>query len=173
MPGISSDKMYNSPFRFVLVRAPELFGRQADQRSFQEHFVRYAMLVYKKNPLSCLFVSILHRGARDVVSFKNLRRDATLVAPRPTNRANCDKHFSHLAGFVRHADLEQVSHFWQTVAREAMQELQKRPFGSNLWMSTAGQGVSWLHFRMEDTPKYYSFAEYKNSSCGSFGYMRY
>ena len=40
MPGISSDTAYVSPFRFVLVKAPGLLGRDADQRSFQEHFVR-------------------------------------------------------------------------------------------------------------------------------------
>ena len=41
MPGVSSDTAYISPFRFVLVKAPGLLGRDADQRSFQEHFVRY------------------------------------------------------------------------------------------------------------------------------------
>ena len=109
------------------------------------------------------FISLLHRGSRDVVSFKNLRGDATLVAPCPTRMRNSDQHFSHLAGFVRHADHNQVSNFWKGVAREAMNELKNRPSGSKLWMSTAGQGVSWLHFRIEDRPKYYSFAEYKNA----------
>ena len=168
MPGVSSDKAFIDPFRFVLVRAPGLLGRQADQKSFEEHFVRYAELVYKQNPLSCLFTSLLHSGSSNVVSFKNLRGDATLVTPRPKNRGCSVQHFSHLADFVRHADMDQVSHFWQTVAREAMGNLKKRPAGSKLWMSTAGQGVSWLHFRLEDTPKYYSFAEYKNARGSSY-----
>ena len=98
-----------------------------------------------------------------MVSFQNLRGDATLVAPCPTKMRNSDHHFSHLAGFVRHGSLCHVSSFWKAVGREAMSELKRRPAGSKLWMSTAGQGVSWLHFRIEDTPKYYSFGEYKNA----------
>ena len=40
MPGVSSDTAYINPFRFVLVKAPGLLGRAAEQRSFQEHFAR-------------------------------------------------------------------------------------------------------------------------------------
>ncbi len=53
-----------------------------------------------------------------------------------------------------------VSTFWSTVARSALEELSRRPEGKSLWMSTAGQGVPWLHFRIENSPKYYSFEPY-------------
>ena len=118
------------------------------------------MVIYAHWPSHVPFI---FRPSRDVVSFQNLRGDATLVAPCPTKMRNSDHHFSHLAGFMRHGKPSHVSSFWKVVGREAMSELKRRPAGSKLWMSTAGQGVSWLHFRIEDTPKYYSFAEYKNA----------
>ena len=31
-----------------------------------------------------------------------------------------------------------------------------------VWLSTAGGGVAWLHVRLDDRPKYYSYAPYKN-----------
>lgn len=30
-----------------------------------------------------------------------------------------------------------------------------------VWFSTSGLGIAWLHFRLDSTPKYYSFAPYK------------
>ena len=32
-----------------------------------------------------------------------------------------------------------------------------------LWLSTAGDGVAWLHTRIDKNPKYYHFEEYKYS----------
>ncbi len=30
-----------------------------------------------------------------------------------------------------------------------------------VWLSTAGAGVSWLHVRLDDKPKYYGHAPYR------------
>jgi len=30
-----------------------------------------------------------------------------------------------------------------------------------VWLSTAGGGVSWLHVRLDDRPKYYHHAAYR------------
>ncbi len=59
----------------------------------------------------------------------------------------------------------QIDSFWQTVASEALGELagcRRR----RLWLSTAGQGVAWLHFRIEGTPKYYSYGRYRDEDLG-------
>lgn len=29
-----------------------------------------------------------------------------------------------------------------------------------VWLSTAGAGVAWLHVRLDDRPKYYSYRPY-------------
>ncbi len=57
-----------------------------------------------------------------------------------------------------------MSEFWRRVAHESLTALQSRAPGRKLWLSTAGQGVEWLHFRIEDTPKYYSYQEYKRGA---------
>jgi hypothetical protein len=31
-----------------------------------------------------------------------------------------------------------------------------------VWLSTAGAGVSWLHVRLDDRPKYYQFEPYRH-----------
>ncbi len=90
MPGVSSDEAHMVPFRFVLVNGPELLGRRTNKNAFMEHFAKAA-------------------GER-VVAFSNLSGDARLVVPCPTNSSSVDKHFSHLAAFVRHADKQQVFH---------------------------------------------------------------
>jgi Family of unknown function (DUF6940) len=30
-----------------------------------------------------------------------------------------------------------------------------------VWLSPAGAGVSWLHLRLDDQPKYYGYAPYR------------
>ena len=47
------------------------------------------------------------------------------------------------------------------MALASFSELQDRAPEQKLWLSSAGGGVSWLHFRIEDSPKYYVHQEYK------------
>ena len=93
--------------------------------------------------------------------------------------------YGHLAAFHRSAPPEQVRRtslqsprrpsfyiflfqidfFWQMVASEALRELRGCRSGG-LWLSTAGQGVAWLHFRIEGAPKYYSYGRYRDEELG-------
>ncbi|HEY2828245.1 MAG TPA: hypothetical protein VGJ04_11660 [Pirellulales bacterium] len=120
------------PFEFVLLDSPGL-ARTPDRQAFAEHFA----------------------GAQSsVVAFENLGRDAVLVVPCP--RAD-DSAYGHLAAFVRQAPPAQHSELWQTVAEQMLQRISKKP----VWLSTAGAGVSWLHVRLDDRPKYYGFGPYR------------
>ena len=65
--------------------------------------------------------------------------------------------YPHLAAFVRGAPAQQRHALWQRVARTMLGRLSDQP----VWLSTAGAGVSWLHVRLDDRPKYYSFSEYR------------
>ena len=56
----------------------------------------------------------------------------------------------------------QVKDFWQTVGREMRSRLINEK-EKNVWMSTCGGAVSWLHMRLDSTPKYYSFMPYKSN----------
>ena len=81
------------------------------------------------------------------------------MAPNPLVKDNL-KSYGHLATFVRNGPSEQVEEFWKNSAKIFLEEVQAR--GSRpVWLSTAGQGIAWLHLRMDSRPKYYQTQEYK------------
>ena len=42
--------------------------------------------------------------------------------------------------------------------------MQRRLSAKPVWLSTAGAGVSWLHVRLDDRPKYYGYAPYREAA---------
>jgi len=50
--------------------------------------------------------------------------------------------------------------FWKLVGGAMERRLGPRP----VWLSTAGGGVAWLHVRLDDRPKYYGYAQYRNAT---------
>jgi hypothetical protein len=123
----------NRPFEFVLLDSPGL-DRAVEREAFAEHFAR--------------------AGSATAVTFGNLGGDAVLIAPVPQGP---DSHYGHLAAFVRHASLAQKHDLWQAVAKATRQRIGDQP----VWLSTAGAGVSWLHVRLDDRPKYYGHRPYQ------------
>jgi hypothetical protein len=130
-PPVTASTM-NRPFEFVLLDSPGL-ARRPDPEAFAEHFA----------------------GAEaGIAAFPNLGGDAIMVVPCPVAAKSA---YGHLAAFVRHAPELQRHALWQSVA-EAMG---RRVGAEPVWLSTAGAGVSWLHVRLDDRPKYYGFAPYR------------
>jgi hypothetical protein len=127
-----TDATVTRPFEFVLLDSPGL-ARRPDREAFAEHF----------------------GAATDdgVVVFPNLGRDAIMVVPCPIASASA---YGHLAAFVREAPLKQWHALWRSVGEAMTQRLGARP----VWLSTAGGGVSWLHVRLDDRPKYYGYGPY-------------
>lgn len=121
-------------FEFVLVQSSGL-GGHADSSDFEEHF----------------------ESEDSVVTFGNLGRDCVLVVPRPL--AEWDD-FGHLAAFLRSGTQEQIRCLW----RETSTAVLERVRTGALWLSSAGVGVPWLHLRIDDRPKYYAYAPYRNAS---------
>lgn len=118
------------PFECVLIEAPEL-QRPADSGDFAEHLT----------------------AASPVVRFANLGGDAELVVPRPVAGSAA---YPHLAAFLRHAPAAQRDALWRTVADAVDAMIGTTP----LWLNTAGDGVPWLHVRLDRQPKYYRHAPY-------------
>jgi hypothetical protein len=121
------------PFEFVVLDSPGL-ARPPDPEAFADHFDA--------------------SSAPDVVSFPNLGGDAIMVVPRPMAPAAA---YVHMAAFVRHAPEPQKHALWQAVGEAMARRLGTKP----VWLSTAGAGVSWLHVRLDDRPKYYGFGPYR------------
>lgn len=116
---------------FALVDAPALPRLRADDGPFRQQL----------------------RDAEYVAVFPNLGGDATLVAP---TRAS-DASYAHLASFVRTAPIEQLHAFWSAVGKLGLRSIGP----TSRWLSTAGLGISWLHVRLDDRPKYYRYAPYR------------
>jgi hypothetical protein len=124
----------NRPFEFVLLHSPELV-RTPEPEAFAEHF----------------------DANTDVVTFPNLRGDAIMVVPCPMVGGPA---YGHLAVFVRSAPEQQRQSLWRAVGEAMSRRIGSKP----VWLSTAGAGVSWLHVRLDDRPKYYSFRPYTRSA---------
>ena len=123
------------PFEFVLLDSPEL-ARKSDPNAFAEHF----------------------RGAgqRGVIEFANLGRDAILLVPTPIAAPAA---YGHIAAFVRQAPEPQRHALWELAGAAMQRRLSAKP----VWLSTAGAGVSWLHVRLDDRPKYYGYGPYRDA----------
>ncbi|HZI15166.1 MAG TPA: hypothetical protein VE153_32645 [Myxococcus sp.] len=131
-PGVTAAAAAVRPFEFVLLDEPSL-ARPPEPEAFAEYF---------------------RAATEPVVTFSNLRRDAMLVVPRPLAEAAA---YGHLAAFVRAAPPAQRDALWQAVGHAMVQRVGDVP----VWLSTAGAGVSWLHVRLDDRPKYYRHAPYR------------
>ena len=122
------------PAECVLVRSRSLEAAAADSHPFEEH---------------------LAHAAGDAVVFDNLGRDAVLVVPVPRQPDRAP--YTHLAAFVRGCSAKQARCLWQSAAGAAAQRIGTTP----LWVSTSGNGVPWLHVRLDSRPKYYQHVPYK------------
>jgi hypothetical protein len=120
-------------FEFVILDSPAL-ARQPDPEAFAEHFE-----------------SATDKG---VIVIPNLSGDAIMIVPCPLAAPSC---YGHLAAFVRGAPDWQQQALWQAVGESMERRIGSLP----VWLSTAGGGVSWLHLRLDDRPKYYAFDPYR------------
>jgi hypothetical protein len=119
-------------FEFVLVDSPGLADVTPEPAAFAAHFTQ----------------------GQAVATFASLGGDALLVAPAPRGPAGA---YAHLAAFARQAPMAQQHALWQAVGDAAARRLSTEP----LWLSTSGLGVAWLHVRLDQRPKYYTYAPYR------------
>ena len=82
------------------------------------------------------------------VSFPNLSGDTILVVPQPRS----GKKFTNIYHFMKNASQIQQKELWKLVARETRKMLKKY---DNIWVSSHGLGVDYLHIRICSYPKYY------------------
>ena len=130
-PSVNSSKT-EQPFELVLVNAPELNDLQ-DPVPFEEH---------------------MDKSSKNIISFLNLSKSSELIIPNIKSNKNV---YSHLANFVRNAPIPQVHELFKVVRTKVLNSISTQ----NIWVSTAGAGVDWLHVRIDKKPKYYRYKNYK------------
>ncbi|CAB9517802.1 expressed unknown protein [Seminavis robusta] len=140
LPPVTHQSVAEQPFEFVLLEAASLTKRKPRFRSFQDPCERAQI----SDPYGCVF--------------PNLSGDAVLIVPKPQENGS-GKHYTHLANFVRQAPPAQVDALWKLVATAYQSQWEQS--ANTVWLSTAGNGVPWLHFRLDRAPKYYRYNPYK------------
>ena len=121
----------NRPFEYVAIDAPYL-DRPARRQDFATYF----------------------NTSEQVVDFANLGHDAWLIAPVADEPAPI---YTQIGAFTRMAQSDQQHTLWQRVG----QCVATRCSEKQLWLNTAGDGVPWLHVRIDSRPKYYQHRPYK------------
>jgi hypothetical protein len=124
----------NRPFEFVVIDSPGL-ASHPDPETFAPYFSDGV--------------------GGGVVEFPNLGGDAILIAPCPLGPLAA---YCHLGSFLRQAPEPQQQALWEMVGTAMQRRLGDKP----VWLSTAGGGVSWLHVRLDDRPKYYGYGPYRH-----------
>ncbi|GBG24071.1 Hypothetical Protein FCC1311_002892 [Hondaea fermentalgiana] len=97
-------------------------------------------------------------AGRATAVFTNLGGDATLVVPTiPAALADAQDAFRHVGPYFRATKTLPGSTraLWQSIA-ESMTERMSQRGARPVWLSTSGLGVYYLHFRLDDRPKYYT-----------------
>lgn len=123
------------PFEWVLIDGSHLLDDHENSGAFQNHFQ--------------------HHGLEElVIAVNNLGGDCRMVVPMPLSDPPA---YAHLAQFLRKGRPRQIRAAWKKVAEQVHHRVGNRP----LWLSTAGCGLPWVHFRIDRSPKYLRHAEYK------------
>ena len=125
------DLVYKEEF----IEDERLLTAKEDLKPFSEHF--------NKN-----------KDEKYAISFPNLSGDTMLVVPIPRK----SKRFTNMFYFMNSASEIQKRELWKKVAIEARKFLKNN---ENIWISTHGLGVNYLHVRICNTPKYYENSKLK------------
>jgi len=112
----------------------DLLDRKQDFSAFKSHFP-------SKSHKS-------HKPRKTIVYFKNLTGDTMLIVPVPV----LGKNYRYIKDFIDNASVKQQKELWRTVAIQAKKMLKTH---GQIWISTHGRGVPYLHVRIDITPKYY------------------
>jgi len=145
-PPVSFATRGTRPFEFVALRRHGDAGvLEADETAFSQHL----------NP---------HRGKPMSKAFPNLGGDCMLIVPVPALKDV--QAYAHIASFFRGAPPKQLDQQWLTLGRALNKRLREVGPYTNVWLSTEGTGVHWLHMRLDSRPKYYHYGAYRDPDHG-------
>ena len=150
---------YKTKFmEFVLAEASAEIFQRADTETFQSQF------------FSCS-KSSQNENFQHACVFDSLGGDARLITPLPPSSSRKRKHdapliddYTDILSFVKSVPSSPhnaivMDHLLQLTLREYHILLNMEP-ASTVWLSTSGLGVSWLHFRLDSIPKYYTYRQF-------------
>jgi hypothetical protein len=133
----------------VFLEFPKINDGKLSERNVCTIIKAHSLLNTEGNPeafsLSC---------TEKVCKTENLSKDAILIIPNLTSQHD----YGHLYKFLMNCDdNEEIRLFWKAVGESIFKQLD---LWSNIWISTSGLGIPWLHLRISRTPKYYHYTPY-------------
>lgn len=148
---VNATTVKTKPFEFVLVDAPDLYQFATGKASPRKFAEPLANCTAHDLDTACVFVS--------------LHADTTLVSPQPPTDTALLPHYSNLASFCRLQAPRRVVHtVWQLALQTYLLAVTKTNHHNNIWLSTAGMGVPWLHLRIAQRPRYYTYASFRDET---------
>ena len=108
--------------------------------------------LFTKPPASLL--SPKHKN-KYAINTKNLNGDTMQVIPKPRK----NKEFTNLFYFMKNADDKQQQELWKLVVKQIKKMLKKN---ENIWVSSPGLAINYLHIRICSYPKYYEKSKLQN-----------
>jgi len=142
---VKKSTMKTEGFEFVLKKATDLANRSPDYRVFEDE---------------------LRHCKEGSVSFEyGLRKDSTLICPCVPENMDDQRKYIHLAIFVREAPKPVLDSVLKKAATVMEEKVNQSNNADQKWfLSTDGSGgTAWLHVRISERAKYYSFDEYRFS----------
>lgn len=91
----------------------------------------------------------------EIVIFDNLSGDTKLITINSTNKN--DQTFCHIMNFMTGSTNENKHNLLMAIGREMLKYTNSQ---NNMYLSTHGHGVPYLHVRICNKPKYYTNFEY-------------
>ena len=133
------NKYTDFPYKEEFIMDKRLSGRQEDYSLFTSP---PASLLSKK-----------HKNKYGISS-KNLNGDTILVIPKPKKT----KEFTDLYYFMKTASEKHKQELWKLVVKQIRKMLK---IYDNIWVSSPGLAISYLHIRICSYPKYYENSKLK------------
>ena len=94
---------------------------------------------------------------QNYVEIPNRKKDSLLIIP--THLGDTVNH-THFGKFIQTVPAPQLVQLFQKIGFLALERIHTE---TPLWLSTAGLGVSWLHIRFDQRPKYYKVQAFKKA----------
>lgn len=158
-----SSTIASSPHAAVFWEVAPVTKANASEKVFEFVMPAAGPVLANANAKPFAFLQPMQQCAgEETCTFSNLAGDADLVVPMSKIGVDANV-YTHLAAFVRGAPPRQQAALWRAVGTRALAQLKKRKRGEPLFISTHGIGVPWLHVRIENTPKYYTYGPYRTA----------
>lgn len=130
------ESVINRPYECVILNSSSLEKRTLNETAFADFFNTTDL----------------------VVNFDNLGKNARLIVPTPKDDI---AFYKHLAKFIRSNKTDQQQALFEKIGDLVLHHLETNS-EKTIWLNTAGNGVLWLHIRLDSRPKYYKTQAYRN-----------